>query len=111
VENQPFESSTKGSDDEDSNDKRIAKNDSTLSSMSVEQIQNLIADAVKAHLGGGSHKALLYKKPYTKRIDAFRIPHGYQPSKFQQFDGKGNPKQHVTHSSRLAIMLLPKMIS
>ncbi|KAK4394542.1 hypothetical protein Sango_1608500 [Sesamum angolense] len=22
---------------------------------------------------------------------------GYQPPKFQQFDGKGNPKQHVAH--------------
>ena len=22
---------------------------------------------------------------------------GYQPSKFQSFDGKGNPKQHVAH--------------
>ncbi|KAM1724358.1 hypothetical protein ACFX11_022810 [Malus domestica] len=25
------------------------------------------------------------------------MPRGYQPSKFMQFDGKGNPKQHVTH--------------
>ncbi|XP_068307410.1 uncharacterized protein [Pyrus communis] len=25
------------------------------------------------------------------------MPRGYQPQKFMQFDGKGNPKQHVTH--------------
>ena len=25
------------------------------------------------------------------------MPAGYQPPKFQQFDGKGNPKQHVAH--------------
>ncbi|KAL0456182.1 UNVERIFIED_CONTAM: hypothetical protein Slati_0957400 [Sesamum latifolium] len=25
------------------------------------------------------------------------MPMGYQPPKFQQFDGKGNPKQHVSH--------------
>ncbi|KAA0054170.1 ty3-gypsy retrotransposon protein [Cucumis melo var. makuwa] len=25
------------------------------------------------------------------------MPLGYQPLKFQQFDGKGNPKQHITH--------------
>ncbi|XP_073137360.1 uncharacterized protein [Henckelia pumila] len=25
------------------------------------------------------------------------MPTGYQPPKFQQFDGKGNPKQHVAH--------------
>ena len=26
-----------------------------------------------------------------------RIPNGYQPPKFLQFDGKGNPKQHIAH--------------
>jgi len=25
------------------------------------------------------------------------MPRAYQPSKFQQFDGKDNPKQHVAH--------------
>jgi len=25
------------------------------------------------------------------------MPRGYQPPKFQQFDGKGNPKQHAAH--------------
>ncbi|KAA0052802.1 ty3-gypsy retrotransposon protein [Cucumis melo var. makuwa] len=25
------------------------------------------------------------------------MPFGYQPSKFQQFDGKGKPKQHIAH--------------
>ena len=25
------------------------------------------------------------------------MPTGYQPPKFQQFDGKGNPKQHIAH--------------
>ena len=27
----------------------------------------------------------------------FACPHGYQPPKFNQFDGKGNPKQHIAH--------------
>ena len=39
----------------------------------------------------------MYSKPYTKRIDNMRMPNGYQPPKFLQFDGKGNPKQHVAH--------------
>ena len=26
-----------------------------------------------------------------------RMSNGYQPPKFMQFDGKGNPKQHVAH--------------
>jgi len=63
----------------------------------VEQIQSLIANTVKAQLGGGSHKTYSYKNPYTKRIDALYIPHGYQPPKFNQFDCKGNPKQHIAH--------------
>ena len=25
------------------------------------------------------------------------MPNGYQPPKFLQFDGKGNPKQHIAH--------------
>ena len=39
----------------------------------------------------------MYSKPYTKRIDNLRMPLGYQPPKFQSFDGKGIPKQHVAH--------------
>jgi len=65
--------------------------------MTIEQIQDLIANAIKAQLGEGSCKHLLYTKPYTKMVDALRMPHGYQPPKFQQFDRKGNPKQHVAH--------------
>jgi len=43
------------------------------------------------------HKTHLYTKPYTKKVDALYMPCGYQPPKFQQFDRKGNPKQHVAH--------------
>ncbi|KAA0041525.1 ty3-gypsy retrotransposon protein [Cucumis melo var. makuwa] len=39
----------------------------------------------------------MYSKPYTKRIDNLRMSLGYQPLKFQQFDGKGNPKQHIAY--------------
>jgi len=63
----------------------------------VEQIQDLIANAVKIQLGEGACKTHLYTKPYTKRVDVLYMPCGYQPPKFQQFDGKGNPKQHVAH--------------
>ena len=37
----------------------------------------------------------MYSKPYTKRIDNLCIPVGYQPPKFQSFDMKRNPIQHV----------------
>ncbi|KAL4649813.1 hypothetical protein ACB092_01G041900 [Castanea dentata] len=47
--------------------------------------------------GGSSTHSLIYSKPYTKRINNMRMPNGYQPPKFLQFDGKRNPKQHVAH--------------
>ena len=71
------------------------KNDGSPSLIIVEQMQDLLANTVKIQLGVGVHKTHLYTKPYTKRVDTLYMPCGYQLPKFQQFDGKGNPKQHV----------------
>ena len=68
------------------------KNDESSSLMTIKQIQDFIANAVKAQLGGGVQKTHLYIEPYTKRFDALYMSRGYQPQKFQQFYGKGNPK-------------------
>ncbi|XP_021727461.1 uncharacterized protein LOC110694603 [Chenopodium quinoa] len=57
----------------------------------------MIVNAIKNQLGEGSREKKLYEKPYSKRISKLKIPKGYQPPKFQQFDGKGNPKQHIAH--------------
>ncbi|KAK4706947.1 hypothetical protein R3W88_033508 [Solanum pinnatisectum] len=46
----------------------------------------------------------MYPKSYTTRIDNFKMPVGYQPPKFQQFEGKGNPKQHVAHFVETSIV-------
>jgi len=81
--------------DEDSNDEHVPKRGFVLGLMSAEQIQSLIANVIKAQLGEGSRKMNLYTKPCTKWIDLLRLPHGYQPPKFNQFNGKGNPKQHI----------------
>jgi len=58
------------------------KHDKSSRSMTIEQIQHLIANDVKAQRGEGSHRTLLYTKPYTKRVDALNIRHSYQPPKF-----------------------------
>jgi len=50
---------------EESEDERKGRIDRSLGSMFVEHIQNLIANVVKAQLGGGSHKTHLYTQPYT----------------------------------------------
>ncbi|KAM0988310.1 hypothetical protein ACFX13_012507 [Malus domestica] len=57
----------------------------------------MITNTIKAQYEGSSNTFGLYSKSYSKKIDALRMPMGYQPPKFMQFDGKGNPKQHVAH--------------
>ncbi|KAL6181303.1 hypothetical protein ACLB2K_047958 [Fragaria x ananassa] len=71
--------------------------DGSLGSMSFQQLQDIITNSIRAQYGGPSRDSLTYYKPYTKRINGLRMPLGYQPPKFQQFERKGNPKQHVAH--------------
>ncbi|KAA0032587.1 ty3-gypsy retrotransposon protein [Cucumis melo var. makuwa] len=68
-----------------------------VASLSVQQLQDMIANSIRAQYGGPPQTTFMYSKPYTKRIDNLRMPLRYQPPKFQQFDGKGNPKQHIAH--------------
>ncbi|KAM1530136.1 hypothetical protein ACFX1Z_019272 [Malus domestica] len=68
-----------------------------MGSLSIQQLQEMITNTIKAQYEGSSHTSLFYSKPYSKKIDALKMPRGYQPPKFMQFDGKGNPKQHVAH--------------
>ncbi|KAL2527093.1 Ty3-gypsy retrotransposon protein [Abeliophyllum distichum] len=69
----------------------------SVGSLSVQQLQHMIADTIRAQYGGSPQSSLGYAKPYSRRIEEMRMPLGYQPPKFQCFDGKGNPKQHVAH--------------
>ncbi|KAM1418988.1 hypothetical protein ACFX1T_022202 [Malus domestica] len=68
-----------------------------MGSLSIQQLQEMITNTIKAQYEESSHTSLFYSKPYSKKIDALKMPRGYQPPKFMQFDGKGNPKQHVAH--------------
>ncbi|KAI5317281.1 hypothetical protein L3X38_036988 [Prunus dulcis] len=93
------ESSEKGLGHETvSGDKSHGKgNTASVGSLSIQQLQDMITNTIKAQYGGPSQDTFIYSKPYTKRLDNLRMPTGYQPPKFMQFDGKGNPKQHVAH--------------
>ncbi|KAM2397657.1 hypothetical protein ACFXTH_034434 [Malus domestica] len=68
-----------------------------MGSLSIQQLQEMITNTIKAQYEGSSNTSGLYSKAYSKKIDALKMPRGYQPPKFMQFDGKGNPKQHVAH--------------
>ncbi|KAA0035353.1 ty3-gypsy retrotransposon protein [Cucumis melo var. makuwa] len=68
-----------------------------VTSLSVQQLQDMAANSIRAQYGGPPQTSFMYFKLYTKRIDNLRMPLGYQPPKFEQFDGKGNPKQQIAH--------------
>ncbi|KAL0324468.1 UNVERIFIED_CONTAM: hypothetical protein Scaly_2413900 [Sesamum calycinum] len=63
----------------------------------MDQLKEFIEGTIRSKIEGSSRSSFTYSKPYTPRIDSLKMPMGYQPPKFQQFDGKGNPKQHVAH--------------
>ncbi|KAK4385666.1 hypothetical protein Sango_2690600 [Sesamum angolense] len=63
----------------------------------VDQLKEFIEGTIRSKIEESSKLSLTYSRPYTPRIDSLKMPMGYQPPKFQQFDGKGNPKQHVAH--------------
>ncbi|KAK4395807.1 hypothetical protein Sango_1735000 [Sesamum angolense] len=70
----------------------------------VDQLKEFIEGTIRSKIEGSSRSSFTYSKPYTPRIDSLKMPMGYQPPKFQQFDGRGNPKQHVAHFVENATM-------
>ncbi|KAH6763350.1 hypothetical protein C2S52_020783 [Perilla frutescens var. hirtella] len=63
----------------------------------INQLKEFIERTIKSRFDGGSKSSSAYSKPYTQRIDDLKMPSGYQPPKFTQFDRKGNPRQHIAH--------------
>jgi len=98
------------SDNEKQPKKGVAsKNVKSSRSMTIEQIQDLITNVVKAQLGDGSRRTYLYTKPYTKRFDALRMSHGYQPLNSNSLIGKltqkGMPHTLLRHATTLGLMV------
>ncbi|KAL0428073.1 UNVERIFIED_CONTAM: hypothetical protein Slati_2982100 [Sesamum latifolium] len=90
-----IEASTKQHYTEDKSTKELQISSDGL--ISKDQLKEFIDRTIRSKIEGSSKSSLTYSKPYTQRIDNLKMPMGYQLSKFQQFDGKGNPKQHVAH--------------
>ena len=57
-------------------------NFSTDGFISPNQLKELIKEAIKDQVRGGSQASIAYSKPYIQRIDLLRMPQNYQPSKF-----------------------------
>ncbi|TYK02185.1 ty3-gypsy retrotransposon protein [Cucumis melo var. makuwa] len=58
------------------------QNSTSIASLSVQQLQEMIANSIKTQYGGPAQTFSLYSKTYTKRIDNLRMPNGYQSPKF-----------------------------
>ncbi|KAM2473137.1 hypothetical protein PS1_006000 [Malus domestica] len=80
-----------------------------MGSLSIQQLQEMITNTIKAQYEMSSNTSSLYSKTYSKKIDALRMPKGYQSPKFMQFDRKGNPKQPTL--LKLATTQRPKGIT
>ncbi|KAL2532196.1 Uncharacterized protein Adt_05547 [Abeliophyllum distichum] len=68
-----------------------------VGSLSIQQLKHMIADIIHAHYGGSPPSSLVYAIPYNCQIEEMMMLPGYQPTKFQCFDRKENPKQRVAH--------------
>lgn len=63
----------------------------------VDKLKDFIEESIKDKSESTSKSSLTYVKSYSQRIDDLKVHVGYQPPKLQQFDGNGNPKQHIVH--------------
>ncbi|KAH0643806.1 hypothetical protein KY290_033918 [Solanum tuberosum] len=73
------------------------KQSASVAALYVQQLQDMITNTIRAQYGGTPQSSLYYSKLDTRRIDCLSMPTNYQPPKLQQFDGKGNPRQHIAH--------------
>lgn len=60
-------------------------------------LKEFIKGTIKDNYEVSTKSSHIHNMTYTARIDNFKMSAGYQPPKFQQFEGKGNRKQHVAH--------------
>ncbi|KAL0451914.1 UNVERIFIED_CONTAM: hypothetical protein Slati_1169500 [Sesamum latifolium] len=51
----------------------------SIATLSVQQLQEMIINTIKIHYVGTTQSSPAYSKSYTKRIDALKMPMGYQP--------------------------------
>ncbi|KAK4706254.1 hypothetical protein R3W88_034199 [Solanum pinnatisectum] len=76
---------------------RNEKLSASVAALSIQQLQDMITNTIRAQYGGTPQSSLYYSKPYTRRITCLSMSTNYQPSKLQQFNGKGNLRQYIAH--------------
>ncbi|KAL0329436.1 UNVERIFIED_CONTAM: hypothetical protein Sradi_4930300 [Sesamum radiatum] len=66
---------------------------STDGFVSIKHVKNTVNEAIANAYGTRVQVFKSYMKPYTERIEQLIMPENYQPPKFQQFNGHGDPRQ------------------
>ena len=59
----------------------------------LDRLKEFIEGTIKDKYEVSTKSSHMYAKPYNARIDNFKMPAGYQPPIFQQFEGKGYLKR------------------
>ncbi|KAA0034031.1 ty3-gypsy retrotransposon protein [Cucumis melo var. makuwa] len=57
----------------------------SIASLSVQQLQNMIANSIRAQYGGLLQTSFMYSKSYTKRIDNLRMSFGLKENAFDWY--------------------------
>jgi hypothetical protein len=71
---------------------------STSAPISLEAIQRMIAEGVKAQYMQTHYSMWLgYVKPYAQEVDIVSFPNNYRQLQFSKFNGSGSPHEHVAH--------------
>ncbi|KAI5334852.1 hypothetical protein L3X38_024985 [Prunus dulcis] len=70
------ESNEKGLGHETESGEKLREKGDTASvgSLSVQQLDDMIVNTIRAQYGGSSQDTFIYSKPYTKRLDNLRMP-------------------------------------
>ncbi|KAL0456251.1 UNVERIFIED_CONTAM: hypothetical protein Slati_0964300 [Sesamum latifolium] len=92
-----IEGLTKHVQEQDAQIARLINKTDNIDNNPCGSTERIIEGTIRNKIEGSSKSSLTYSKPYTQRIDSLKMPMDYQPSKFQQFDGKGNFKQHMAY--------------
>ncbi|KAL0386345.1 UNVERIFIED_CONTAM: hypothetical protein Slati_4548200, partial [Sesamum latifolium] len=70
---------------------------STDGFVSIEHVKNTVNEAIANAYETRVQVFKSYVKPYTEMVEQLTMPENYQPPKFQQFNGYGDPRQHIAH--------------
>ncbi|KAH7835782.1 hypothetical protein Vadar_029832 [Vaccinium darrowii] len=78
----------------------------TIASLSIQQLQDMIASTIRAQYGGPVQSSFMYSKPYTKRIDYFRMPVDLEPESIDSWEQMEREFLNRFYSTRRTVSMM-----